>query len=367
MKPRSALKRSLLGIAGATLALALSACGGGGGGTGTGGGGGGGDGGGSGAATTTISGKVTLSSTLTASKPGYKVQRMLGAPSGKPGTRSYEAAAKASTRSAPQLPAYAAGDSLNNALVALYDSDHPEWLAPVAQTSTDDQGNFTLSVLANAEHNGNSYTDGEPIPAGRYTLLAVKLGQFDLIQATKSDDVVALQTVVKSFGGTISGNDLVAQPSDVTPTVESMLGVHKNTDGTNTWGSASLELPSNAAIQVSFSMAVSRGSLSSGIDISPQINGRWTLSSDWLTATFYPDQGESLQLGQTYTARSRTSTASRWRIPPPGPSRSQRAAPTTCRRRRARTRRASAPPPTSRLPRQCESIRPNPSMSTASC
>ena len=59
-----------------------------------------------------------------------------------------------------KLPGHAPGDVVNSAYVFLYDSDHPEWLAPVAQSQTDSAGNYTLSVLANAASNNNASVTG---------------------------------------------------------------------------------------------------------------------------------------------------------------------------------------------------------------
>ena len=85
-----------------------------------------------------------------------------------------------------------------------------------------------------------------------------------------------------------------------------MFGTSKNTDGTQTWGNSETKLPANAAIQVTFSMPMVRDSLD-GIDIKsgdiryPDPVGKWTLSADWLTATFYLDAGVQLNPGTAYT------------------------------------------------------------------
>ena len=123
----------------------------------------------------------------------------------------------------------------------------------------------------------------------------------DPVLGVTTEAVVAVQTIVNEFTGDIASADLTAQPSSVAPAVETMLGQSKNSDGTQTWGSANLELAPNAAVQVTFSMAMSRGSIENGISISPTVNGHWAVSSDWLSATFYLDAGASLTAGQAYT------------------------------------------------------------------
>ena len=276
------------------MAVFITACGGGGGG---GGGTTGGDTGGNTGATTTISGKVTLSSSV--AKPLSKstassllsLKSMNGAPVGRPGSKAYTASIPTGSvaKSLVKL-----GTPLDNATVYLFDADHPEWLFPVAETSADADGNYTFTVLKNKVKNNASYADGGSIPAGKYTLVAFRftLGQKPL---------VATQTIVNKFEGAITGTDLQAQPSDAAPTIRAMFGYGKNTDGTQTWGNSSTAiLSTNAAIQISFSMAMWRDNLK-GITISPAIAGHWTLSSDWTTATFYPDQGVTLQPSTTYT------------------------------------------------------------------
>ncbi len=271
-----------------TMALIITSCGGGGGGGGgtpdTGGGGDGG--GGTTPATTTISGKVTLSSTV--SKPSYK--SLGGAPMGRPGSDLYLSTLPTSglnkTFMATDIP-------LNNADVWLYDADHPEWLAPIAETTADANGDYTLSTLTNAALNNGAYTEGALIPAGKYTLVAWKF-------TLGSKPLVATQTIVNKYENAVTGTNLVAQPSDAAPTVRTMFGFGKNTDGTQSWGNSTSTFPTNAAIQISFSMAMWRDNLSS-IKISPAISGHWTLSPDWTTATFYPDAGVTLAANTVYT------------------------------------------------------------------
>ncbi len=244
---------------------------------------------------TTISGKVTLSGVVS-SKPAQRLQKMSAVPKGKPGTTRYKAMAqKTGLQRYEFMPTRAAGDTLANAIVYLYDASHPEWLYPVAQTTTDANGNYTLDRLANAAKNGNAYNDGDPIPAGKYTLLAIGVDPVTLKPS------IALESVVQEFSGNVNGEELVAQDSTATPEVVTMVGVKKNPDGTQTWGGPDLELPVNAAIQVTFSMAMNRDSVQNGISIQPPVDGYWAVSADWLSATFYLNDGAALTPGQTYT------------------------------------------------------------------
>jgi hypothetical protein len=239
-----------------------------------------------------------------AGKPALN-KAMLSAPKGKPGSKVYAASSRKSYQStalssalfAPVLNAAA----FTNGTVYLYNSDHPEWLSPVASSPTDSTGAYSMSKLENAAANNNAYTNGAAIPSGNYTLLAFKAGGFDPILGTTTTALVAVQTVVNKFEGTVTIPDLVAQESTALPTVSAMLGVKQNTDGTQTWGSAANSIPANAAIQVNFSSAMSRGSLTNGITISPAVSGKWSLSADWTTATFYPDTGVTLTAGAVYT------------------------------------------------------------------
>jgi len=277
----------------AALLLALGGCGGGGGGGGGASTGGGSDGGGEGGTTdkvTTISGTVSLSSSVSANKPTNRLKSMYNVPQGHPASRVYQTTNKSGT-SSYQLPSHAASlQSCERTTVYLYNSDHPEWLDAVAEASADESTcAYSLSALANAAKNSNGYTDGDPIPQGNYTLLVVKEPTFNSELGVLTDMLVAVQTVVNEFVGEVS-NDMVVQPSAAAPTVEAMLGLQKNSDGTQTWGSASYILPPNAAIQVSFSMAVARGvGKNDRITISPTVSGHWEISSDWLSATFYSD------------------------------------------------------------------------------
>lgn len=250
----------------------------------------------SGASTTTISGKVTLPVAL-ASKPGYKAEMYAKTTRGKPGSPDFKPSSKpVAGEASTALPAQAA--TLVNAPVELYDASHPEWIYPIAVAQTDASGSYTLTVLANAAENGGAYVNGEPIPAGYYTLLSKKT------DPVTNELQVAIQTVVKGFAGAISGTDLVAQPSDAMPKILSIQGVRKNTDGTETWGRKSVtngdgsitagapQVAGNSAIQVVFSMAMYRQSvLNEGLSLACSngvVAGKWTITADWTTATFYP-------------------------------------------------------------------------------
>lgn len=285
------------------LMLFLGACGGG----SSGGGGTSGVGGTSGP-TTKISGKVSLSSAATGgvlSKPTfYKTDGLLMAPKGKPGSTIYNKSVEAISplwKVLYETGIKSKGD-IADGMVYLYDASHPEWLCPVASAQTDSTGSYTLSVLESAECNGDSYTDGNLIPSGNYTLLAYKPAGYDPINAIMTDDLIAIQSVIKSYAGDVSGVDLIAQESDATPAVRSMFGLSKNRDGTQTWGGASAaSVDTNVAIQVTFNMAISRSSIENAITIDPPVSGgHWSISADWLSATYYYGD-EELQANMTYT------------------------------------------------------------------
>lgn len=257
--------------------------------------------GGSGSGTTVISGKVTLSGSVASSKTAY-LKGLSSTPTSKPGSKAfYEQAAKAPVTGMtsvlnPSLQAAA----LSNAKVDLYDADHPEWLFPIASGSTDGNGDYSLSSMSNAANNpGAAYKDGDPIPAGKYTLVAYKA-------AFGQKPIVAVQTVVKDFSGAVSNVDFEVIPSTIAPSVITMFGVQKNRDGTQTWGGTGTQLPATAAIQVMFSMPMVRDTLSAieidSVSGTGQVpTGKWTLSADWLTATYYPDEGQQFTVGQEYT------------------------------------------------------------------
>lgn len=249
--------------------------------------------------TTTISGKVELSS-LASSKPVYqKIKYMAYAPKGKPGSKSYKVSKipilyedQASLKSLVPTATY-----MTVGTVSLYNSDHPEWLYPVAVAIVLN-GDYELSTLVNSSNNGNAYTDGDPIPAGNYTLIA------DGNNPLTGERVVAVKTIVEKFEGSVDDEDLVAQPSDIAPIVSTMFGLSKNTDGTQTWGSSTTVIAPNTAIQVIFSMAMARQTVENGILITDSSgnspNGYWAVSADWLSATYYLNEGETLA-DDTYT------------------------------------------------------------------
>lgn len=262
---------------------------------------------------TVIRGKVVLSRYLSAvqnaklTTPSQKIAGFSALPKGQAGSRSYQKSMQIlSQKPSPNGLRFFSSDTVvSNATVWLYDSNHPEWIYPVAASETDANGDYSLSVLINSAENlaadgSPAYTDGADIPGGNYTLLAFTPGGFDPLSGTTTAPIVAVQTIVTAFDGTVAGNDLVAQNSSATPTVETMFGQARNTDGTQTWGQDGLGIPATAAIQVTFSMAMSRGSIATGIDISPAMAGEWAISADWLSATFYPEAG-ALTQGQTYT------------------------------------------------------------------
>lgn len=270
-----------------------------------------GDGGGdsSQAETTTVSGKVSLSSVVSKAREASINNKALIAKAmraGKPGSKAYQKVmadgiASELRKSDRTIVFSEPGAAFSNGIVYLYDAGHPEWKFPVAEATTDSLGDYELTVTANAAKNGNAYADGIAIPAGKYTLLAISFnGLFP--------DLVALQAVVNEFDGAMTGLDLVAQRSTAKPIVTTMLGVSKNTDGTQTWGDSSLELAPNAAVQISFSMPMFREALTDTYlkiteqdgttDLVPA--GEWTLSADWLTATYYLNDGETWEPGTTY-------------------------------------------------------------------
>ncbi len=262
------------------MSVLLGACGGGGGGDDT------------AVQTTVISGKVLSSSIgVNTNKPAVQTMKAMSqAPKMKPVYGGgYQVLNKPVISDAVvDVPSFAAGDVISSANVYLYNADHPEWLSPVSETTTDDQGNYSFTKLMNAANNGSAYTDGDPIPVGTYTMLIYKPSTFDPVAGVTTDPVVAVQPAFSATQGTVSVDDVEAEPSDVTPRVVTMFGMEKNTDGTYTWGPASM--PTNADIQIGFDMAMSRGSIQN-ITVkqnSATVDGNWALSADWLTATFEP-------------------------------------------------------------------------------
>jgi len=181
-----------------------------------------------------------------------------------------------------------AEDVVPYAHLYLYGVNHPEWLSHISETTSDSNGAFSFEQLQNAKVNGDAYKDGDPIPAGNYTMLIYKPSSFDPVTGVTTEPIVAVTTVFK-ISGTLTTDSFEAEPSDVTPNVTSMFGVSKNTDGTNTWGTASISASSQ--IQITFNMAMSMSSIQKIIvstDKGTEVDGVWVLSLDWKTASFVP-------------------------------------------------------------------------------
>ncbi len=255
---------------------------------------------GSGAGTTVVSGKVTLSSSVIGKPQLLRKAAELGQLQRVGRSDTDRLSPPPDLDALMKLNAPLFESALANAAVDMYDADHPEWLYPVASGSTDANGDYTLSSMTNASRNpGSTYTDGSAIPAGNYTLVAYSgfgLGQ---------KPTVAVQSIVKNFDGQIQNVNFEVLPSDVAPEVIYMFGIKKNTDGSERWGhsstAVSATVPANSALQLSFSMPMWRDSLAGGISISPSLAGKWSLSADWLTATYYLDTGVQMVQSQAYT------------------------------------------------------------------
>lgn len=252
---------------------------------------------------TTISGKVTISSAV-ASKPSSMelMKAMAKAANGKSGPERAKAMAKAAADLEPSAIDRLASSLMASevplalASVLLYDADHPEWLEPVAFTQADLLGVFTLDAMTSPVNNvGATYASGDPIPVGNYTLIASG------VDTNTGGTFVAVQSIVKKYEGVISNNDLVGQDSDAVPSVEKVFGLAPNADGT--FGGVTTTLASNAAIQVIFSGAMARTSVTSNVSVKDTLGvavaGAWKVSSDLLAATFYPDS--PLTVGSIYT------------------------------------------------------------------
>jgi hypothetical protein len=229
------------------------------------------------ALTATISGEVKLSTSI------------LQAYSSKPSTNERQASSVSAT-------CFMVGADVN-----LYDADRPEWFYPVARATAGLDCSYTLNKLTNSGMNLNpdgtkAYNDGNPIPAGNYTVIA---RNDPTITGTKQ--YVAVQPYVKHFKGNITGNDLIAYDSETVPEVKSMFGLLKNPD--STFGGASTQVERNRALQVTFSMAMARLSVLQNMGIKEDISntpvaGDWKVSNDLLSATFYPST--SLIINTTY-------------------------------------------------------------------
>ncbi len=249
-----------------------------------------------GGGSTVVSGRVSLSGSM--GKPlAMNMMRKAAAQLGSPNKTSARAAKPPLTGVLSKMNALSYQQTFDFATVDMYDADHPEWLYPVASGTTDSSGYYTLSTLVNSSKNGASYTDGNPIPAGNYTLVAYSgfgLGQKPL---------VAVQSIVKSFSGGENKVYFEILDSDAAPSVVYMFGAKGQRDETGimSWGGSKVSLPANSAIPITFSMPMWRDNLKSGIKIEPPVQGKWALSADWLTATYYLDPGTTLVSGQTYT------------------------------------------------------------------
>jgi hypothetical protein len=252
-----------------------------------------------------ISGSVTLSSSVAGSnKPGAVLQRSAAKAlqfkvtpdSGvqvlnKPNLSSgFEAVSLMSV-----------GDAVSNAYVYLYDAEHPEWLGPVAQDVTNNDGEYVFEAYgctdnvssadcsSDAATNDDAYVDGDPLPFGIYTMLVYKPSTFDPITGVTTDPIVSVLPAFKAETEELTVDDAEAEVSDATPNVITMFGIKKNTDGTETWGSSATQLPGNTAIQITFDMAMSRGSVQNiMVENGSEVAGSWSLSPDWKTATFTP-------------------------------------------------------------------------------
>jgi hypothetical protein len=280
------------------LMLALSGCGGGGGGSSSGGSSGGSDGTGDGGGgdETTISGSVSLSSL--AGKPQLeKISAEL--------ERSYKTGTLIYSSDLLKVAGIQTQALLDFATVELFDADHPEWLYPVSVVLTDGDGADTFSTRnANASKNLNSdgsqaYNTGDPIPAGNYTVIASKSGA-----GTYGKPLVAVQAVVKTCSGAVTGNDLTAVESDTVPAVKSISKLAKNSDGS--FGSTTTTLPLNAAISVNFTSAMARLSVINNISVSSTsgaVTGNWKISADLLSTTFIPDADLTADTVYTVTVK----------------------------------------------------------------
>ncbi|MEK6748110.1 MAG: Ig-like domain-containing protein [Pseudomonadota bacterium] len=238
-----------------------------------------------------ISGVVTVSST--AAKGSATLKALNSAPHGKPGSAMYKATMGKGGGAYNFLPSVPARKGFANAEVFLYDADHPEWKSPVAETTTDSTGAYSLNIYMNASLNGSAYSDGATLADGHYTLIASKY------DPTLGATLVAMQSVAQDVAGSVAGNNLEAVPSDVVPSVDTVVGQSKNTDGTETWGATSVSLAPNGTLQVAFNMPMARDTVTSGIALSPADAGTWEVSPDWTLASFRPTSG-SLQANTAY-------------------------------------------------------------------
>ncbi len=276
-----------------SFAFALNSCTGGGGAGGT---ASSGSGNGLFSKTTTVSGTIFLSGAVaTSTKPSsggsYKVTAA--------GSQMDKVLAASGVKNAVLLP------PLVNATVKLYNADRPDWVYPVAQVFTGATGTYFFNKLTNADLNLNAsgqqeYSNGDPIPAGNYTVIAA-----NDTTVSGGKQYVAVQAIVKKFEGKMEGNDLVVQDSDALPSVAFMLGLKPNQNGT--FGGTGTIVAPNAGIQIIFSMAMARLSVIDAVKVYPTgspstpLSGTWKFSPDLLTATFYPAGG--MEYSRAYTVK----------------------------------------------------------------
>ncbi len=289
-------------------------------------------------ATTTISGKVTLSSTVggTSSlkaRPKAMMSPMLATTQGKPFGKTMKGSpsspgnrlGKVIQRAISQAPS-----AIANATVSLYDADHPEWLYPVAKVTTGSDGSFTLSTKNTNPSTGAADTSGAAIPTGSYTMIAVGFDcstsavtttaypYIDPTGVTCTGDaynlIVGIQAVVNKYEGVVTGNDLTVQSSDAVPTVASIMGRKASDLTTNTAGDYDLgTIANNQAIQIIFSMSMNRVKTPSAITLKDSsgtsIAGTWKMNPDLTVATFYPTSGAVLEGSKYKIAINNTKTA----------------------------------------------------------
>ncbi|EAR10844.1 hypothetical protein MED297_10051 [Reinekea sp. MED297] len=252
-----------------------------------------------------ISGSVTLSSEVAgANKPSLLIQKSAAS------QLQYKVTAdgQVDVLNKPMLSStdtsatlMAVGDKLASAYIYLYDAEHPEWLAPVAMDLTNSSGEYELDAYgctdqvsvsecaSSAASNDNAYVDGDPLPFGIYTMLVYKPSTFDPVAGVTTDPIVAVLPAFRAETEEYEVEEAEAEVSDAAPSVMTMFGQSKNTDGTQTWGSSSVMVAGNSALQITFDMAMSRGTMSNiSVSNGSEVSGKWSMSPDWKTATFTP-------------------------------------------------------------------------------
>jgi len=310
-----------------------------------------GDGGGDGAAntataaTTSVSGKVTLSSVVSGGNNiGFKARlkavyppmakALPGRPLGKVAKGTQQSHARKLNKLVTEV-ANRREKAISGISVQMFDADKPEWLYPIAAaTSTGAEGAFKLDTLVNGADNGTTespaYKDGVAVPSGKYTIVAV--GQ-DCSDKSATDEtfpfpdptdtvcdgnsyriVVGIQAVVKEFAGDITGNDLSVQSSSGRPQVVSIVGKRTNDLDPESDGSYLLTgIKANGNIQIVFNAAMKRSKTPTAIKLmvdATEISGVWKMSPDLTIATFYPDA--DLVEGTTYTLTVDSNNASNY-------------------------------------------------------